>query len=78
MPRGTSRKQLDKAEEMLHYRLMQRASPRDTLRLGQVQAGKGKMQQAGYTLRQVSESWLIGDSTSPELARRKQLEATLP
>ena len=69
--------QLDKAEEMLHSRLMQRASPRDTFWLGRVQAGKGE-EQAGDTLCQASESWLNGDPNSPELAHLKQLAGTLP
>lgn len=70
--------QLDKAEEMLRSRLMQRASPRDTFWLGRVQAGKGEMEQARDTLGQASESWLNGDPTSPELTRLKQLAGTLP
>ncbi len=63
---------------MLHSRLMQRASPRDTFWLGRVQAGKGEMELAGDTLCQASEGWLNCDPTSPELARLKQLAETLP
>ena len=70
--------QLDKAEEMLHSRLMQRASPWDTFWLGRVQAGKGEVQQAGDTLGQAGESWLNGDPTSPELAWLKRFAETLP
>ena len=70
--------QLDKAEEMLRSRLMQRASPRDTFWLGRAQAGKGEVGLAGDTLGQASESWLNGDPTSPELARLKRLAETLP
>ena len=70
--------QLDKAEEILHSRLMRRASPRDTFWLARAQAGKGEMEQAGDTLCRASESWLNGDPASPELARLKQLAGTLP
>lgn len=65
----------DQAEVMLAERLGRRASVRDTLWLGRMQAGQGRKAQAKASFDRVVQGWQLGDSASPERRTLERLTA---
>jgi tetratricopeptide (TPR) repeat protein len=67
----------DRAEDLLRSRLGQRESVRDTFWLGRVQAGRGELAPARYSLDRAAQEWQSADPDFPELESLNQLAATL-
>jgi tetratricopeptide (TPR) repeat protein len=65
--------QFDKGEAMLHARLKQRASIRDTFWLGRAQAGEGQAEAARASLNRALKGWQQADPGTPELAGLQHL-----
>jgi tetratricopeptide (TPR) repeat protein len=61
--------QFEKAQDMLHLRLKQRASVRDTFWLARAQAGQGQTEAASASVKDAASAWRQADRESPELRR---------
>ena len=69
--------QFDKAETMLAERLARRIFPRDIFRLGRVQAGQGRREQARASFAAAAQSWHVGDTASPEMVALNRFAAAV-
>jgi tetratricopeptide (TPR) repeat protein len=69
--------QFDQAEAMLHTRLKQRASIRDTFWMGRAQAGEGQKEAAQASLDKALKGWRQAQTDTPELATLKSLAAQI-
>jgi len=65
--------QFEKAEDMLHDRLKQRDSVRDTFWLGRVQSGQGEDAMAHSSFSRATKGWEDAGSDAPELTALKNL-----